>query len=181
MHHPVFRVMHQLWMVLKMENKKGFTIPELLITLLLIGVIAIITTNLLTSSANYSFIYSKYGKQQFTIQQAFVRLSKEIEEADDIVFDPLYKVSATRYSAIKLTSDAGTRQWKLDNGELSLYNDATSSFDVVISGLDASSAFLRNDSYSCLMLVLLPEASTSAKSQIYISEPITAQFSYAYK
>lgn len=164
-----------------MGSKKGFTIPELLISLLLIGVISIIITNLLTSSANQSFTYSKYGQQQFTIQQAFVRLSKEIEEADDIVFDPLYKESATRYSVIKLISETGIRQWKLDNGELSLYNDAASSFDVVISGLDASSAFLKIDSYSCLTVVLLPEKSTSAKNQINISEPITAQFSYIYK
>jgi prepilin-type N-terminal cleavage/methylation domain-containing protein len=164
-----------------MINKKGFTMPELLVTLLVIGVLSIIITQLLTSSTDNSIVYSEYSKQQFTVQQVFVRLSKEIEEADDIVFDPADKVTATHYRVIGLRTDGSLRRWKLDNGELSLYNDATSSFDTVISGLDTNSAFLQNDSYHCLTVVLKPKATTSAKNRINITEPIVAQFSYEYK
>lgn len=162
-------------------NKKGFTMPELLVTLLVIGVLSILITRLLTSSADHSVVYSEYGKQQFTVQQALIRLSKEIEEADNIVFDPGDKISAGHYQVIRLETDAGLRRWKLLNGELSLYNDATSTFDPVITGLDTTSAFLQNDTYHCLTVVLKPKATVSAKNRINMEEPIVAQFSYVYK
>lgn len=161
-----------------MKTNRGFTIPELLVSLLIIGIISILVTQLLIFNANNSAAYSAYNQQQFTAHQAYIRLSKEIEEASLIRFDEEVPTEG-RYKVIELTIDGETRKWKLDGGVLSLFNGTE--YAAVISDLDPSSRFIDSWSFKCLTVVLMPETADTAKNDINLSKPIVAQFSYNYK
>jgi len=156
---------------LVIKSNKGFTLPEVLLALLLIGILSVIITELLVFNAASTTAHSKFGRQQFTIHDAITRLNRDIEEAVSISFDN--PVSAYDYKTIKLSVGDTNREWTIDSGVLYLGSQA------VIEGLSSESIFIRRD--DCLTVVLKPEPTNKGRFALNISKPIVAQYSLKYK
>jgi len=139
--------------------------------LLLIGIISVIITELLVFNAASTTAYSKFGRQQFMIHDAFTRLNRDIEEAASIGFDN--QMSVYDYKTIKLTVDGTDREWTIDSGVLYLDSEA------VIEGLASESKFSRRD--NCLTVVLKPEPTNEGRYALNISKAIVTQYSLTYK
>ena len=153
------------------KSNKGFTLPEVLLALLLIGIISVIVTELLVFNAASTTAYSKYGRQQFTLQDAFTRLNRDIEGAASISFDN--HVSAYDYKTIRLTTDGISSEWTIDAGKL--YLDSK----VVVDGLSDESKFAKAN--GCLAVVLKPEPTNEGRFALNITKPIVTQYSLTYK
>jgi type II secretory pathway pseudopilin PulG len=146
-------------------------LPEVLVALLLIGIISVIITELLVFNVASTTAYSKLGRQQFTIHDAFTRLNRDIEEAASVSFDN--QASVYDYKTIKLTIDGADREWTIDSGVLYLDSEA------VVEGLASESKFTRRD--NCLTVVLKPEPTNEGRFAMNISKPIVTQYSLTYK
>jgi len=141
------------------------------VALLLIGIISVIITELLVFNTASTTAYSKFGRQQFTIQDAFTRLNRDIEEATSISFDN--QVSVYDYKTIKLTVGGTGREWTIDSGVLYLDSKA------VVEGLASESKFTRRD--DCLTVVLKPEPTNKGRFALNISKPVVSQYGLTYK
>ena len=139
--------------------------------LLLIGIISVIITELLVFNTASTTAYSKFGRQQFTIHDAFTRLNKDIEEAASISFSS--QVSAYDYKTIELVVDGMSREWTIDSGTLYLGSQ------VVVEGLSSESKFMRRD--DCLTVVLKPEPTNEGRYALNMAKPIVTQYSLTYK
>lgn len=156
---------------LHINNNKGFSLPELLVTLLVLAIISVIVTELLVFNASSTTAYSKYGAQQFTINDAYTRLNKDIEGAKKIQFED--RINTDDYKTIVLTVDGTDKTWKIDGGELSLDSK------VVFEGLSSESVFYRRD--GCLVVVLKLESTNKGRIPLNMDKPIVAQYSLTYK
>ena len=156
---------------LVIKSNKGFTLPEVLLALLLIGILSVIITELLVFNSASTTAHSKFGRQQFTIHDAFTRLNRDIEEAVSISFDN--QMSAYDYKTIILTVGDMSREWTIDSGVLYLDSEA------VVEGLASESKFISRD--NCLTVVLKPEQTNEGRFALNISKPIVAQYSLKYK
>jgi hypothetical protein len=139
---------------------------------LLIGIISVIITELLVFNAASTTAYSRFGRQQFTIHDAFTRLNRDIEEASQASVSSS-QVSVYDYKTIKLTIDGADREWTIDSGVLYLDSEA------VVEGLASESKFTRRD--NCLTVVLKPEPTNEGRFAMNISKPIVTQYSLTYK
>jgi len=153
------------------KNNKGFTLPEVLLILLLIGMISVILTELFVFNATSTAAYSKFGRQQFTIQDAFSRLNRDIEEAVEITFDD--PVGGYDYKTIKLKVDGTVKEWKIDGG--TLYLDSVA----VVEGLSDGSKFINRSDY--LTVVLKPEPTNEGRFPLNINKSVVTQYSLTNK
>jgi prepilin-type N-terminal cleavage/methylation domain-containing protein len=156
---------------LVIKSNKGFTLPEVLLALLLIGILSVIITELLVFNAASTTAHSKFGRQQFTIHDAFTRLNRDIEEAVSISLDN--QMSAYDYKTIILTVGDTSREWTIDSGVLYLGSQA------VVEGLSSESKFTRRD--DCLTVVLKPEPTNEGRYALNMAKPIVTQYSLTYK
>lgn len=142
-----------------------------MVALLLIGIISVIITELLVFNAASTTAYSRFGRQQFTVHDAFTRLNRDIEEASKISFSS--QVSAYDYKTIIVNVNGENREWTIDSG--ALYMDSTA----VVEGLSGESRFVKQD--DCLTVVLKPEQTNEGRFALNISKPIVTQYSLKYK
>lgn len=145
--------------------------PELLLTLLLIGMISVIVTELLVFNAASTTAYTKFGRQQFTIQDAFTRLNRDIEEAVSIGFGN--QISAYDYKKLILNVNGTAREWTIDSGKL--YLDS----EIVVEGLSDESKFTKHG--DCLSVVLKPEPTNEGRFRLNVTKAIVTQYGLAYK
>ena len=138
---------------------------------MLIGIISVIITELLVFNTASTTAYSRFGRQQFTIHDAFTRLNRDIEEAISINFSN--QVSAYDYKTIIVDVNGENREWTIDSGVLYLDSQA------VVEGLSSESTFTRRD--DCLAVVLKPEPTNEGRYALNITKPIVTQYSLAYK
>jgi len=142
-----------------------------LVALLLIGIISVIITELLVFNAASTTAYSRFGRQQFTVHDAFTRLNRDIEEAAKISFSN--QVSAYDYKTIIVNVNGESREWTIDSGVL--YVDSKA----VVEGLSEESRFVKQD--DCLTVVLKPEQTNEGRFRLNISKPVVTQYSLIYK
>lgn len=157
--------------VYKMKNCKGFTVPELLLGLLVIGMISVLLTQLLSFNVSTSKEFALYINQQYTVQDAAARLNRDIEGAVYVSFDD--HISGNQYETINLSVDGNTRKWNLSGGTLSLNGIA------VLSGLTSDSCFIRES--NTLTVVLKPVETNTGRNPINVTKPIVYQYSLEYK
>ena len=155
------------------RNNKGFTLPELLLALLLVVMISAILTELMVFNTASTAAYSRFGRQQFTIHDAFTRLSRDIEEAVEITLAE--NTGGLDYKTITLKVDDSVRTWKIDGG--TLYLDSVA----VVEGLSDESRFTYSGNSKILTVVLKPEPTNKGRDAININKPIITQYSLVYK
>lgn len=153
------------------KDRKGFTIPEVLMGLLIIGMISVLLTQLLSFNVSTSKAFALYINQQYAVQDAAARLNRDIEGAVDVNFDDF--ISENQYETIILTVDGNTRKWSLSGGTLSLNGIA------VLSGLTSDSCFIRES--NTLTVVLKPVETNTGRNPINVTKPIVYQYSLEYK
>lgn len=146
---------------------------ELLVALLLIVMVSTLLTELMVFSTSTTASYSRFGKQQFTVHDAFTRLNRDIEEAAEI------KLSSSSgdsdYKAIEVKVDGVNRIWKLDDGKLYLDSEA------VVEGLAGESIFKYSAEDKCLTVVLKPEPTNTGRYPFNINKAIVSQYDLEYK
>lgn len=155
------------------KSNKGFTVPEVLIAVLLMGIIAAILTELLVFNATSTTAYSKYGRQQFSIHDAFTRLNRDIEWATDISVEDC--IDGYDYKTIKLTIEGETKSWKIDDGKLYMDDEA------VVDGLSYESKFTYNSNSKVLTIVLKSESTNEGRFSVNVNKPIVSQYNLIYK
>lgn len=156
---------------MKIKDRKGFTIPELLMTLLIVGVMSVLLTQILTFNVSTSRAFALYSNQQYTVQDALTRLNKDIEAAVDVSIDDY--ISDNKYATIKLTTDGITRTWNLFGGTLSLNSTP------IVTNLTSDSCFIQES--NTLTVVLQPKPTNTGKNPLNVPKPIVTQFSLKYK
>ncbi|NLN65330.1 MAG: prepilin-type N-terminal cleavage/methylation domain-containing protein [Clostridiaceae bacterium] len=166
---------------ISIKNKKGFTIVEVLLALIIIGLISVIVTQLLGFNITSSKAFSLYGRQQYTVQDAFSRLNRDIEAASQVIICD--EISHPEYRSIQLFAympNEGDKQWigeyKLENGELWYRaDDSVANFTSIVKGLTDNSAFIYG--YDCLTVLLEPDKTSTGRNALNMNEPITAAYS----
>lgn len=160
------------------NNKKGFTLVEVLLTLMVIGLISVIVTQLLTFNATSSKAFSLYNKQQYTVQSAFNRLCKDVQAASRIYITD--NISGNEYATIQLTISEGastrTCEYKLLNNKLTYESGGT--VQIISDGLTDKSVFVKGN--DCLTVVL-EHQKDSGKNVMNMAWPIVGEFNLEYK
>ncbi|AGC68256.1 hypothetical protein Cst_c12650 [Thermoclostridium stercorarium subsp. stercorarium DSM 8532] len=135
--------------------------------------ISAILTELMVFSTNSTAAYSRFGRQQFTVQDAFSRLNRDIEGAEKISFEDC--IAGNEYKTISLTINGELRKWKFDGGKL--YFDST----VVVEGLTDESKFVYNLTEKNLTVILMPESTNEGRFRFNLKKPVVSQYSLFYK
>lgn len=141
--------------------------------LLLVVIISAILTELMVFSTSSSAAYSRFGRQQFTLHDAFSRLNRDIEGAVEISFDD--SVGGSEYKTIIVKADGESKVWKIDGGKLYLNTTA------VVEELSDESRFVYNSTGKNLAVVLMPEPTNDGRFRLNISKPVVSQYSLVYK
>ena len=165
-------------MTQKKSNQKGFTLVEVLLTLLIIGIISVIVTQLLVFNVSSTRAFSMYNNQQYTVQDAFVRLSKDIEAASDITFDSTDWITGDQYKSFTVTIEGTDRKWTIENGTLFLSTAALGTKEIITGFTDDSIFIWNND---CLTVKLKPKSTNTGKNPVNVPNPIVYQYSLKYK
>ncbi|NLO41069.1 MAG: type II secretion system protein [Ruminiclostridium sp.] len=171
------------------KNQKGFTVIEVLLALIVIGLITVIVTQLLGFNINSSKAFSLYGKQQYTVQDAFSRLNNDIHAASQVFYCNNDGVDLTKYKTIKLYISETTGptptmkclgQYKLEGKELLYRATDGETFKPVVQGLleDESTFVVFSE---CLTVVLVSEKTSTGRNAMNLEEPIVAQYSLKNK
>lgn len=126
--------------------------------------ISAILTELMVFSTNSTAAYSRFGRQQFTVQDAFSRLNRDIEGAEKISFEDC--IAGNEYKTISLTINGELRKWKFDGGKL--YFDST----VVVEGLTDESKFVYNLTEKNLTVILMPESTNEGRFRFNLKNPL---------
>lgn len=111
------------------KNRKGFTVIELLLAIILIGLISVMVTQLLGFNLTSTKAFSLYGKQQYTVQDALSRLNDDIQKASMVVFSNNPSGDGISFLTIKLyvsendpltdiTTIKSVSQYKFSDGKL---------------------------------------------------------------
>lgn len=158
-------------MKLSIKSQKGFSLTELLLALLLVSMISVLLTQLLGFNISSANAFSRYNNQQFTINSACVRLSKDIERAIAVAAEDC--ITGNEYKTINLSFDSDQCSWKLEGGSLHLDDNK------VIGGLADGSKFIYTN--ECLTVVLIPDTTGTGKYNINVSKPIISQYGLTYK
>lgn len=169
------------------NNKKGFTIIEMLLAIILVGLISVIVTQLLGFNITSSKAFSLYGRQQFTVQDAFSRLNKDIHAASKVLY--CNTTDSKHYKTIKLyvsettgstLTEKSLGQYKLEGRELWYRTADGETFEPVVNGLreDESTFIYFND---CLTVVLVSEKTSTGNNAMNLEEPIVAEYSLRNK
>ena len=159
-----------------LKNQKGFSLTELLVALLLISMTSVLLTQMLSFNISSTNAFSQYNNQQFTINNASIRLRKDIERAIKISADAVDNIGGNDYRKIKLTieGEIDDYSWKIDEQGKLLLNGTT-----VIDNLGVGSKFIcTND---CLAVVLIPKPTKAGKHSINVAKPIISQYGIKYK
>lgn len=142
--------------------------------LLLISTTSVLLTQMLSFNISSTNAFLQYNNQQFTINNASIRLGKDIERA--IIVSAENNIGGNAYEKIKLTIEGEIEgyNWVIDEyGEL-LLNGTT-----VSDKLETGSKFIfTND---ILTVVLIPKLSNAGKHSINVAKPIVSQYGITYK
>lgn len=169
------------------KSNKGFTFIEMLLALILVGLISVIVTQLLGFNINSSKAFSLYGRQQYTVQDAFSRLNKDIHAASKVLY--CNTTDSKHYKTIKLyvsettgstLTEKSLGQYKLEGRELWYRTADGETFEPVVNGLreDESTFIYFND---CLTVVLVSEKTSTGNNAMNLEEPIVAEYSLRNK
>lgn len=150
--------------IMKKNIIKGFSLVELLITLLVFSMASVIITQILVFNIRSTRSYSDYTTQQFTLQDAYRRLNKDINAATVVKCYML-----TGMSKLVLTIDGTDVEWTLDSGKLIL--DGTT----ITDQLTSNSKFEVTTDY--LVVTLEAKPTTADGYAVNIAKPIVAQYS----
>lgn len=135
---------------------------------------SVLLTQMLSFNISSTNAFSQYNNQQFTINNASIRLGKDIERA--IVISAEESLGGNDYKKIILTIEGESTgyNWVIDgNGKL-LLNDME-----VTDKLGVGSKFVcTND---ILTVVLIPKPSNTGKHSINVAKPIISQYGIKYK
>jgi len=153
------------------KNQKGFTLTEVMLALLIIGMTSVLLTRMMGFHTSASSAYSKYNSQQFTVHDAFTRLNRDIEAALSVTASD--NIAGNMYKTIHVELEDCSRVWKLDSG--SLYCDS----DRVVEELTADSRFIYGSGF--LTVILMPRPTNSGANPINVTKPIVSQYSLVYK
>jgi len=153
------------------KNQKGFTLTEVMLALLIIGMTSVLLTRMMGFHTSASAAYSRYNRQQFTVYDAFTRLNRDIEAALSVTASD--NITGNMYKTIHLEMEGCSRQWKLDSG--SLYCDS----DCVVEDLTADSQFVYGSGF--LTVILMPRPTNNGANSINVANPIASQYSLVYK
>lgn len=179
---------HYILEGLSIKSKKGFTIIEVLLALILISLIAVMATQILGFNLNSTKAFSLYGRQQYTVQDAFSRLNTDIQAASQIICCDYISYSGNKYKTIKLyvsekqgASDVITciGQYKLEGSHLFYRKEESDAFQPVVEGLTDESVFMCFD--QTLTVILVPEKTSTGRNAMNIDQPITAEYSLSNK
>jgi prepilin-type N-terminal cleavage/methylation domain-containing protein len=149
--------------IMKKNIIKGFSLVELLITLLVFSMASVIITQILVFNIRSTRSYSDYTTQQFTLQDAYRRLNRDINAATQIEYSP------GNTKTITLTIDGEDVTWTLDSGRLIL-NGTT-----ITDQLTSNSKFEVTTDY--LVVTLEAKPTTADGYAVNIAKPIVAQYS----
>lgn len=155
--------------------------------LIIVGLISVIVTQLLGFNISSSKAFSLYGRQQYTVQDAFSRLNKDIHAASKVLY--CNTTDSKHYKTIKLyvsetTGSTPTMkclgQYKLEGKELLFRAADGETFDPVVEGLleDESTFMVLNE---CLTVVLASEKTSAGKNAMNLEDPIVAEYSLRNK
>lgn len=137
---------------------------------------SVLLTQMLSFNISSTNAFSQYNNQQFTINNASIRLGKDIERAIKISADAVDNIGGNDYRKIILTIEGESTgyNWVIDgNGKL-LLNDME-----VTDKLGVGSKFVcTND---ILTVVLIPKPSNIGKHSINVAKPIISQYGIKYK
>lgn len=153
------------------KNQKGFTLTEVMLAMLIIGMTSVLLTRMMGFHTSASAAYSLYNRQQFTVYDAFTRLNRDIEAALSVTASD--NIAGNMYKTIHVELEDCSRTWKLDNG--SLYCDS----DCVVGELTEDSQFVYGSGF--LTVILMPRPSNKGANSINVAKPIISQYSLAYK
>lgn len=179
---------HYILEGLSIKSKKGFTIIEVLLALIVIGLISVIVTQLLGFNVNSTKAFSLYGHQQYTVQDAFSRLNTDIQAASQIMCCDYISYSGNKYKTIKLYVSEkqgedyvikSIGQYKLDGSQLLYRKEESDTFQPVVKDLTDESTFLCFD--QTLTIILVPEKTSVGRNAMNIEQPITAEYSLTNK
>lgn len=132
---------------------------------------SVLLTQMLSYTLSSTNAFSQYGNQQFTINNASIRLGKDIEKA--IAVEAEVCLGGNEYQRVKLSFESESeRSWELIDGGLCLNGNQ------VIDGLASGSRFIYTN--DCLTVVLVP-ASNTGKNNINIAKPVVSQYDIKYK
>lgn len=158
----------------------------MLLALIVIGLITVVVTQLLGFNVNSTKAFSLYGRQQYTVQDAFSRLNTDIQAASQII--SCDSISGYEFKTIKLyvsekqgASDVITciGQYKLEDSHLFYRKEESDAFQPVVEGLTDESVFMCFD--QTLTVILVPEKTSTGRNAMNIDQPITAEYSLSNK
>jgi hypothetical protein len=148
------------------------------VAILIIGIISVIITELLVFNTATTAAYSKFGKQQFTVHDAYTRLHRDIEAAAKVWFADY--IGGYDYKTIILEVDGEYREWMIEDG--TLYLDSVA----VVDGLTDKSRFVyRKYAYDSseyyLTVILEPKQTNEGRYAANMSKPIVSHYSMKFK
>lgn len=160
----------------------------MLLALMLISLIGVMVTQILDFNISSTKAFSMYGRQQFTVQDAFSRLNKDIQSASQIIYCDYISYSGNKYKTIKLyvSEEQGASnviisigQYKLEDSHLFYRKEESDAFQPVVEGLTDESVFMCFD--QTLTVILVPEKTSTGRNAMNIDQPITAEYSLSNK
>lgn len=161
----------------------------MLLALIVIGLISVIVTQLLGFNINSSKAFSLYGRQQYTVQDAFSRLNKDIHASSQVFYCNNDGVDLTKFKTIKLYASETTGstptmkclgQYKLEGKELLFRTADGETFKPVVKDLlEGESTFMVLN--ECLTVVLASEKTSTGRNAMNLEEPIVAEYSLRNK
>ncbi len=161
-------------MKLFVRNQKGFTLTEMLLALLIIGMVSGLVTEMLGFHISSSTAFSKFNRQQFTVQDAFTRLNRDIEAAVKVSVNDADLVEENKYQKITLYFPDSSCEWNFSADGCLYLNSGK-----VVEGLADESTFIYGSDY--LTVVLMPVPTNTGRHNVNVTKPIVAQYSLIYK
>lgn len=173
-------------------NNKGFTLVEMLLTLLIISILSVLVTSFLSYGYETFNVQTGYAGQQHKIQQALtllgrdLRACRKIEYTTKAGFGTMIQAMELEIPAVSGLGDA-RRTWELTGGALqcTVYEGASSSTAVSVEGIDTTNSAISLVTYSsnsAIVVSIVPEPTNKGKYQgNNIREPIITEYSVKYK
>lgn len=168
-------------MLLHCKSKKGITLVELLLSLILIGlvlqgVLQLMVYGFDSYKTDYNFV-----KQEKLVTDTINVLRKDIELASSISLDDNFNGKTLTLDILNFTSTSTsktTKVWSLDSANKSLNLGTTQ----VINGIDVSNSKFQLNSDGRLVLIIKPIETNKVKNKNRnFLKPIVTEFSVRYK
>ncbi len=155
-------------------NEKGLSLPEILLSLMIIAMTSLLLSDQLISSSRYFASYANYTRQQERINDALQRLRGEIEAATEVTIIG----TAPYIDGVSLqVPGKGGREWRFDANQLKCTSGGTSHV-MVDRLLTPQSKLMYLSSLDTLVILVQPVQDATA---LNIITPTTMEYSLRYK